>query len=265
MTVSAYGRALVARMTYNWVYARRLPASVGAGRIYVTPAAGLKYLLKPMPQIDPTLLRQAVEFVRPDDVVWDIGSNVGLFTFAAAARAGPNGAVFAFEPDAFLVQLLRRSARAQPATSAPVTIAPVAVASNISLRRFVVAPRSRALNAMAGYGYVQSRTKLKRIMVPAMNLDWLAGQLRKPEVIKCDVEGAEAEVFSGQSKMLTEIRPVIICEVSQASSAQVSDIFVKAHYHLYDGEKPLTPQSEIQTASWSTIAIPRERRHQYMR
>ena len=42
------------------------------------------------------------EMVRPGDVVWDIGANVGLFAFAAANRAGSSGQVIAVEPDLWL-------------------------------------------------------------------------------------------------------------------------------------------------------------------
>jgi FkbM family methyltransferase len=46
------------------------------------------------------------KFARTGDVVWDVGANVGMFTFACAFRAGSSGHVVAIEPDAFLVDLL---------------------------------------------------------------------------------------------------------------------------------------------------------------
>jgi hypothetical protein len=100
---SSFARTLIERYTRNWIYARHLPSSFGDIPIFVTPSAGLSYLFKPMTKIDPILLRNVIELVRPSDVVWDIGANVGLFTFAAAARAGHNGHVIAFEPDTWLI------------------------------------------------------------------------------------------------------------------------------------------------------------------
>jgi FkbM family methyltransferase len=49
--------------------------------------------------------------VRPGSVVWDIGASVGLFSFSAAALAGPGGFVLAIEPDVWLAHLLARSAQ----------------------------------------------------------------------------------------------------------------------------------------------------------
>src|SRR3974390_2182320 len=108
--LSSFARKIVELSTRDWVYPRRLPSSFGGVPIFVTPSAGLKYLFKPMTKVDPILLRNAIDLIRPNDIVWDIGANVGLFTFAAAARAGSNGCVIAFEPDTWLVQLLRKSA-----------------------------------------------------------------------------------------------------------------------------------------------------------
>jgi hypothetical protein len=126
---SIFARKVVEQYTRDWVNTRHLPSSFGDIPIFVTPSAGLKYLFKPMTKVDPILLRNVIELIHLNDVVWDIGANIGLFTFAAAARAGRNGSVIAFEPDTWLVQVLRKSAAIQPESSAPVTIVPAAVAS----------------------------------------------------------------------------------------------------------------------------------------
>jgi FkbM family methyltransferase len=265
MRLSSLARTLAERATRRWVYARRLPTSFGSVPIFVTPSAGLKFLLKPMSQTDPTLFRNVIELVRPGDVVWDVGANIGLFSFAAAARVGPNGQVIAFEPDAWLVQILRRSASAQPDASSPVRIVPAAVASEIGLRQFAIASRSRASNALTGHGYTQIMAGIyEEQTVVALSLDWLTEKLPPPNVVKCDVEGAEVEVFSGQSKTLENIRPVVICEVGRETAECMTNILVKHRYRIYDGEKPLSQDAEVATASWNTIGIPEELRHRYI-
>jgi len=257
-------RGLVEQATKSWSFRRHLPSQFRKVPIIVSPSAGLKYLFKPMTKLDPPLLRNVQELVRPGDVVWDVGANIGLFSFAAAALSGSGGTVVAFEPDAWLVQLLRRSRSIQPPQSAQVIIVPVAVASDVALRSFHVARRSRASNSLAEYGHTQAGGYSEEYTVPAFNLDWLLGTLRPPNVIKCDVEGAEVEVFRNQLKMLSEIRPVIVCEVGSETSPTITSVFLEAEYRLYDGEKSLAEgASEIRQASWSTIAIPEERKTQF--
>jgi FkbM family methyltransferase len=214
-----------------------------------------------MSKSDPSLLRNVLEIVRPNYIVWDIGANIGLFAFAAAARAGRDGLVVAFEPDTWLVHLLRRSASLQPDVSSRVRIVPAAVASAVSLRQFTIASRSRAFSAMTGYGYAKT-TRAEQTVV-ALSLDWLAEKLPSPHVVKCDVEGAEIEVFSGQFKMLRTIRPIIICEVGRETSEEFTEILVRERYRLYDGDRALSAASEIDRASWNTIGIPDELRERY--
>ena len=112
-------RSIIEQATKPLRFRRRLPAAFGRIPIYVSPSAGLRYLFRCMSDVDPVLLRLVSEFVTTDSVVWDVGANVGLFSFAAAFKAGPRGLVVALEPDVWLVQLLRRSSRIQPLASAP--------------------------------------------------------------------------------------------------------------------------------------------------
>jgi len=148
-------RRLLERSTRRLVFRRRLPAAFENAVLYVSPAAGLRFLFRSMAKIDPPLLMAAHRLVRSGDVVWDIGANVGLFSVAAAVCAGPSGQVIAFEPDIWLAQLIWRTREVQPITSAQITVVPVAVASEISLRSFSIAARSRASNALSEYGTTQ--------------------------------------------------------------------------------------------------------------
>jgi len=94
----------------------------------------LRYLKPRLTAVDPTLLGLAREVVRPGAVVWDVGANVGLFSFAAASVVGPAGRVVALEPDSWLVGLLRRSA-ALNGHLAPVEVLPVAVSDSVGVGR----------------------------------------------------------------------------------------------------------------------------------
>ena len=185
--------------------------------------SGLRFIFRPMARIDPPLLMAAHKLVKTGDVIWDIGANIGLFAVAAAVRSGNRGKVIAFEPDVWLVQLLRRTSAAQPAKNAPITVVPVAVASGVSLRDFSIAVRSRACNALVEYGNTQMGGVEEQQVVAAFNLDWLLTRLPIPDLIKIDVEGAELEVLRNQSRILNQVRPVIICEVGSQSSEESSN------------------------------------------
>lgn len=139
--------------------------------MYMTAAAGLGAILKPVHRIDPVLLRAAELLVKPNDVIWDIGGNMGLFSVAAAVRAGSSGKVFSFEPDPRPIQLLRSSARLQSAATAPITVIPAAISDAIEIRDFWIAKRARSSNALAGFGLSQMGGVRETISVVTLTID----------------------------------------------------------------------------------------------
>jgi FkbM family methyltransferase len=201
---------------------RRLPPPFASARIYVSSENGLRYLARTMAEVDPTLLKLAAEVVRPGDVVWDVGANMGLFSFAAAVAAGPAGHVLAVEPDTELASLLRPSA-AEGAERAPVEVLPVAVSDDLSVARFHVARRNRATNHLAGFGSDMAGGVRSTHLVPSVTLDWNAARFSAPEVLKIDVEGAELAVLSGGAGVLAR-SPTVICEVYEQNANAVTGI-----------------------------------------
>ena len=208
-----------------------------------------------MDRIDPTLCSLAAEFVQPGTVVWDVGANVGLFAFSAAHYAGTQGKVLAFEPDAWLVQLLRRSVSIQPQASAPVEVVPVAVAQECDLRTFHLSARSRATNALSGYGPSDKRLVRETQTVPVISLDWCAKRRALPDVIKVDVEGAELEVLTGARHILQVRRPVLVCEVWRPSSPAVTLLLKDMGYRLFNADLAPQDRSELPHAPRNTLAI----------
>ncbi len=252
-------RTLVEKSTNRLTFRRRLPREYGGSRLCVSPSAGLRYLFRPMRDIDPTLFALAREFVGSGSIVWDLGANIGLFSFAAAHFAGAAGRVICFEPDAWLVQLLRRSCRLQPASSSPVEVVPAAIAESVALRTFNIGFRSRSTSFLSGYGSTQSGGVCERQTVVALSLDWLSERMPLPDVIKIDVEGAELEILRGGIRLLEQKRPVVLCEVSAQYSGEVAALLKNLGYRLHDGEVSPSQRRELSLAPWSTIAIPARR------
>jgi FkbM family methyltransferase len=194
---------------------------------------------------------------------WDIGANVGLFSFAAAFRAGPSGMVLAVEPDIDNVRLLAKSKRnvASVGGYACVDIMPCALAGpGTRAARFAIAQRARASNALAGFGNSQTGGVAETRWVPTLTLDDLLGLFPEPQILKIDVEGAEIDVLKGGARMLRDIRPVLYVEVGSERADGVQVVLRESDYLMFDAaaEEPL--EAESPKPQWSTIAAPRERR-----
>lgn len=249
-------RRAAERLTRGMRFRRRLPPAFGSNPIWVSPSAGLGYLFKAMDKLDPVLLGLAREFVKEKSVVWDIGANVGLFSFGAAHLAGKDGQVLAVEADAGLVGLLRRSAAIQAAASAPVRVVPAAVAGSVDLRTFHIAARSRSASFLHGYGSTQAGGTAEEQTVVAVTLDWLADRCPLPDVLKIDVEGAELEVLKGAGTLMDRKRPVLLCEVSDTNAAEIAALLRERRYRIFDGEVSGSLRKELHSAPWCTVAIP---------
>jgi FkbM family methyltransferase len=140
-------------------------------------------------------------FVRPGDLVFDIGAHVGDRT-GAFSRLGCR--VIAVEPQPPLVALLRRfygrsaGVRIEPVGSAA---APGTVELLINSANPTLTTASPAFVAAAGNakGW-RNECWGHRLRVPAVTLDQLIERHGEPSFLKLDVEGFEAEALAGLSR-----------------------------------------------------------------
>ena len=93
----------------NVRFRRNLPEQFGKRTLYVSPGCGLAYWGRKLSAADEWLLGMAQELVRPGNIVWDIGANLGMFSVSSSVKAGPGGSVVAVEAATWLVDLLRRT------------------------------------------------------------------------------------------------------------------------------------------------------------
>ncbi|MFP5310018.1 MAG: FkbM family methyltransferase [Actinomycetes bacterium] len=246
-------RRMLARTTRHISWSRRLPQELGGASLLVSTEGGLKYLRLNLRDVDPLLETFARRAVRPGGTVWDIGANVGLFTFLAAGMVGHEGRVVALEPDPVLVVQLQRSARRNPELH--VTVLPVAAAAEPGIAEFVVASNSRATSHLSGFGATQAGGVRYRQSVVVTTLDDLAASLPPPDVLKIDVERAEAEVLAGARRVLASARPVVLCEVGADARDAVAAELDRASYVLIDA----STGREVDVPTYSTVAYPVER------
>lgn len=250
-------RSLLERASRGRVLRRRMPPEFGGRRIFVTPDAALSFWLPGLARTDPQLLRLAAELVCPRARVWDVGANVGLFAFAAAFRAGSEGEVLAIEPDEWLAGLLRRSAAAALPASAPVVVLGAAVSDRAGTSEFFIARRGRAANHLAGVaGSSQTGGARERRQVATVTLDTLLATYRPPSLVKIDVEGAELDCLRGANRLLSRVRPVILCEVTAENAAGVSEVLHRHRYAILDAAAAPAARKALALAPWNTLGIP---------
>ena len=214
--------------------------------LFVSPDAQLKYIKPEVNAFDADLIAIAERCLKPNDCVWDIGANVGVFAFAAAAVVEP-GAVICVEADTWLAQILRRSRTLPGNRPRDIRVLPCAVADRDGVAEFNIAARGRASNALAvAGGKSQMGGVRETVLVPTLRLDTLAAVMPRPDFIKIDVEGAELLVLAGAVDLAGTIRPTFYIEVGQESFFEVSGWFAGQGYLAFDpkGIEVSEPTSE---------------------
>ncbi|GGY73422.1 FkbM family methyltransferase [Marinobacter zhanjiangensis] len=151
-----------------------------------------------------SLRRLYREFIRPGDLVFDIGAHLGDRSSAFAALGAR---VVALEPQPRLLRWLRRLTRHQPGVVClPLAVgrAPGSAELALSRRNPTVASldsrwREQLHKTTAGFRHVRWEDS---ITVTVTTLDDLIRQYGRPGFCKIDVEGFEVEVLAGLSQPL---------------------------------------------------------------
>jgi FkbM family methyltransferase len=138
--------------------------------------------------------------VKRDGVVFDIGANVGFFTLLASCLVGPRGKVVAFEPVPRNVGMLRRHLEMNGIENVDVRQVAVSDVTGIARMRTL---HSNLQWKLAPEGDIEVETV-------ALDDLWSTAALPRPDVVKMDIEGAEAGALAGAARLLAEAMPVLV-------------------------------------------------------
>lgn len=148
------------------------------------------------------------KIIRPGDVFWDIGSNIGYYTCLAASLAGNLGRVVAFEPAPVTRKYLEDNIRLNAFEN--ISVLPYAVGENggvaaIHMSDPVLGEGTASLNA--------SDDKSFTVEVDVRRLDDLCASLPLPDLVKIDVEGVFGQLWRGGRSFFSEYAPIIMAEL----------------------------------------------------
>lgn len=163
--------------------------------------------------VNPTLrdepLAFFVAYLRPGDVVVDVGANVGDTCIVCAQSVAPGGTVYSFEPHPRVYGWLQDNVRLNALGNA--VLANLALGEGEGTVAFSD-DRRDDMNRVVGEGGGQ-------LHVPVRTLDATLPDLDRIALLKIDVEGFEIFVLKGGTRTLAKTRAVHI-EVGQAHFAK---------------------------------------------
>lgn|SRR3989338_220287 len=206
-------------------------------RIIFGPARGLRYKITPVSRhsaiyggYERNTLVALAHLVKNNMVVYDIGANCGLISILLSRLVGRSGRVYSFEPVPYLYEEIRLNASLNHIHN--INIIAKAVSDTLGLKDFILAENPCQSHILdAGEAVVSNSLR-----IDTTTLDhFIFSEKNLPaQVVKIDVEGAEAQVLQGAGRLLEKYRPIILSEMhSPSQDVLVGRILMQYNYAAY--------------------------------
>jgi FkbM family methyltransferase len=158
--------------------------------------------------------------VQGSSCIFDIGANVGRTALLFASSAGAGATVFAFEPSEAACLVIRENAILNDLGGIAIVNALVSAKSGevADFHWDFISPNSSM------FGRTPSNMSLLLKKATLSIDDFVGATGLKPDVVKIDVEGAEAGVVSGMRETLRNCRPTVYVELHGWSGMHVGSV-----------------------------------------
>jgi FkbM family methyltransferase len=160
------------------------------------------------------------KYIKRESHVLDLGANIGYYSILAALVTGPNGKVFAFEPEKNNADLLLKNSKENNLQN--IQLCNYVVSDKDGSIDFYINPENFGDHSVAKNTYKRCYNIQNEFRVPiklnSIKLDnfFSIEEFRKIDLIKMDIQGSESKAIKGMESLLQEHRPVILMEYSPA-------------------------------------------------
>lgn len=192
-------------------------ADVGRFRIHLRRHRSL--WLRPLSTLEWYPFAALKHLIRPGDIVWDVGGNIGVYARWLAAQTQA-AHIYTFEPMTENLNDLAHNISIG-SLSHRVTIVPWALLDrngDVDFQIDDVQSASGAVSDITGGKASQGRRslglppKVERVACRSIDSILSNGELLAPNVLKIDVEGAERMVLQGGASFLAQASPRLVIE-----------------------------------------------------
>lgn len=200
-----------------------------------------------------TLYRCLEQSLRPGDVFWDVGANIGTVSGHFANPRFQLSSLHAFEPNPGPLKTLQSLFSANPRC----VVHPFGLGNQDQMITLSLCAAGSGVGSMA-----RDLHEGKQIQVQVRRGDAARRELRlpAPQVVKIDVEGFEPSVFAGLRETIAEHRPILAFEHIYLSDEQIKEL-VPEGYVLYfmQNDGSLKTDFSMRHNGYDAIVIPTEK------
>ncbi len=175
------------------------------------------------------------QLLKPGAHFVDGGANIGYFTLMAARRVGESGRIDAFEPQPDNLRRLKAHLK-ENGLAGRVNVHAEALSDHAGQATIHFYQDAGANHGCSTLFAESGRPTLKTV-VPTVRLDErLAGT--RPDLIKLDIEGAEALAISGMTRLLQSDQPPALILENNPRTAEASNTSADEPLRLILGTNP---------------------------
>ena len=184
--------------------------------------------------IEPNLQNIMKNYIKLNDIVFDIGANIGYTSIAMSKIVGSQGKVYAFEPIPQTIDQCYLNIKLNKCSN--ITLITKALSDVEGLVDFRI-PNLGDNLSMASMSWHKKKKNTLLLSLETIVLD-NDKELSKllPSFIKIDVEGAEGKVVLGIQNLIKKSQPVIFIECSKNGRKDVWNVLKGLNYHCFNSK-----------------------------
>jgi len=203
-------------------------------KIYFNLGRNLGFLNKKKIIIEKNISLKFLELISEDFLIFDIGANIGYYTilFSSITKKG-SGRVIAVEPDIYNQKILEKNIELNKLPN--VTLLKKALSNQVGSKIFYQDESTGQTSSLLKNIWHPNSTKLVQTRVDSITLDMVTELYGVPDLIKCDVEGAEVLVLEGGINTLKK-KPIILMEVKSKNKEIVYKILNENNYYFTNAD-----------------------------
>jgi len=175
------------------------------------PRDSLELLQRPF---EPNEINLVKRLLKPGDRALDIGANIGYYTTLFSSLVGNTGSVFAFEPEASNLELLKENLTINRCTNT--VVYPLGVSDRSGQASLHFCEENWGMHRI--YDSICCGTEKTTIRCVALD-DFLESE-QQIDFIKMDIEGAEYSALLGMSRLLAQDNLMMVIEFSPFALAE---------------------------------------------
>jgi FkbM family methyltransferase len=225
ITLTTRQKLFLARRAQSVVMAARRAAGRGPDvtvmrrgiRWHLDLREGIDFSIWLLGAFEPRTLAHYLAYLKPGNVVLDVGANVGAHTLHFAQAVQPGGRVVAFEPTDYAFGKLQQNLALNPDLAPLVTVYQAMLVERPGHGAVPSLYSSWPLEPVRGDSHHLHGGRLQRCtQARATSLDEILGseRLERIDLVKLDIDGHECAMLKGATGMLRRFRPPIIMELA---------------------------------------------------